>query len=76
MSQILTGINPSVFFYGWKSGYTTITSNRVASREVEKTIEENRVAEEMGPDVWIAPQSRSLVGREKERRGAIPADTE
>jgi hypothetical protein len=76
VSQILTGINPSVFFYGWETGYTTITSNRVASREVERTIEEHRVAEETGPDIWIAPQSRSLVGREKERRGAIPADAE
>ena len=76
VSQILTGVNVSVFFYGWGSGYSTITSNRVASREVEKAIEENRVAEEMGPDVWIAPQSRSLVGREKQRRGAIPADAE
>lgn len=72
VSELLRGINPSVFFFGWSSGYTTITSNRTVAREIEKTIEENRAGEEIGPDVWIAPASRSLVGKEKERRGTVP----
>lgn len=76
VSQILTGVNPSVFFYGWKSGYTTITSNRGVSLTIEKTIEESRVADEVGPDVFVIPQSRSLVGKEKQRRGTIPEDAE
>jgi hypothetical protein len=76
VSEILRSVNPSVFFFGWGSGCTTITSNGTVAREIEKTIEENRIAEESGPNIWIAPASRSLVGKEKERRGAIPEDAE
>lgn len=76
VSHILTGVNISVFLYGWASGHTTMTSNRAVSLSIERTIEENRVGEEMGPAVWIIPQSRSLVGKEKQRRGAVPEDAE
>jgi hypothetical protein len=62
-------INESVFLSGWAAGYTTITSNRIASKAIEKAIEENRKSDdEVGPKVWICPTARSLVAKEKDRR--------
>lgn len=72
VSEVLRGVNPSVFFFGWWSGLTTISSNRTVAKEIQKTIEENRIGDEVGPNIWLAPASRSLVGKEKERRGTIP----
>ncbi|TVY59626.1 UPF0415 protein [Lachnellula suecica] len=70
LSESLPEINQSVFFYGWESGRTTLSSNRVAAKQIESSIEENRTSDEdRGPDVWLF-QSRSLVGKEKKRRGA------
>lgn len=66
----LTPINKSVFGYGWASGLTTISSNGIVAKQIEWTIEEHREGDEMGPDVWLSAASRSLVGKEKERRGA------
>ncbi|KAI9743861.1 MAG: hypothetical protein M1818_002595 [Claussenomyces sp. TS43310] len=69
LSKSLSAINQSVFFYGWASGRTTISSNRVVAKEIEATIESDRTAEsDRGPDIWISPASRSLVGKEKLRR--------
>jgi Protein of unknown function (DUF1308) len=66
----LSDINQSVFLYGWATQCTTITSNRTAAKATEMAIEENRQNdEEVGPDVWVASTSRSLVAKEKERRG-------
>ena len=71
VSKKLTIINQSVFLYGWKTGRTTISSNRAVSKDIESTIEGNRTDEdERGPDIWLCPTSRSLVGKEKQRRGA------
>ncbi|KAI1005758.1 hypothetical protein K3495_g2472 [Podosphaera aphanis] len=68
-----TLINQSVFLYGWYSGMTTLSSNESVSRRIELMIETNRVDEAMGgPDIWVCPSSRSLVGKEKRRRGAVP----
>jgi hypothetical protein len=68
----LTDINKSVFLYGWLSGYTTITSNRVAAKAVEKAVEQYRQDDEdAGPDVWICPTARSLVAKEKDRKDPI-----
>lgn len=65
----LTAINQSVFLYGWASGRTTISSNGTVAKDIETTIEANRVDEEtQGPDIWLSASSRSLVGKEKERR--------
>jgi len=66
----LTPINQSVFLYGWRSGCTTLTSNRVV-RQIETIIEENRGDGEehvVGPSVWLCKTSRSLVGKEKDRK--------
>ena len=65
----LTAINRSVFLYGWASGRTTISSNRTVAKLIESVIEENRTSEDdRGPDVWLCPTARSLVGKEKGRR--------
>lgn len=70
VAETLTAINRSVFLFGWATGRTTISSNRAVAKEVEATIEENRLDEETrGPDIWLCPTSRSLVGKEKQRRG-------
>jgi hypothetical protein len=69
VSEQLTEINQSVFLFGWVAGYTTITSNKIATKSIEKAVEENRKRdEEAGPNVWICPTARSLVAKEKDRR--------
>jgi len=65
----LTDINQSVFLTGWVERLTTITSNRIASKTIEKAVEEARQSEDdVGPDVWICPVARSLVAKEKDRK--------
>jgi len=69
VAERLTAINRSVFLYGWASGWTTITSNRTVAKLIESVVEENRTSEEdRGPDLWLCPTARSLVGKEKGRR--------
>jgi hypothetical protein len=69
VSKLLSPINQSVFFSGWVTGRTTISSNRTVAKEIEGTIEAHRLAEDdAGPDIWLCPTARSLVGKEKNRR--------
>lgn len=69
VSETLSELNQSVFFYGWASGYTTLSSNLAAAKEIENIIEENRSSDtESGPDIWPC-MLRSLVGKEKQQRG-------
>jgi hypothetical protein len=69
VAKLLSPINQSVFLYGWATGMTTISSNRTVAKEIEGTIETHRLAEdEAGPDIWLCPTARSLVGKEKTRR--------
>ena len=69
VGSLLTDINRSVFVLGWVSGFTTITSNRIATKIVEKGVEDNRQSDDdIGPDVWVCPTARSLVAKEKDRR--------
>jgi hypothetical protein len=71
VSEALSAMNQSVFLYGWASGFTTLSSNRAVAKEIENIIEENRTSdEEAGPNILSCFQPRSLVGKEKERRGA------
>jgi hypothetical protein len=60
---------------------TTISSNAVVAREIEKIIEEENESLKKaggpglsqnikGPEIWLSPSARSLVGKEKNRRGA------
>jgi len=69
VSKLLTPINQSVFLHGWATGRTTISSNRTVAKEIEGMIEAHRLADDdVGPDIWLCPTSRSLVGKEKTRR--------
>lgn len=69
VSKLLSPINQSVFLYGWATGRTTISSNRTVAKEIEGTVEAHRLAEDdAGPDIWLCPTARSLVGKEKTRR--------
>lgn len=69
VAERLTAINRSVFLYGWASGRTTISSNRTVAKLIESVVEENRSSEDdRGPDVWLCPTARSLVGKEKGKR--------
>lgn len=66
----LSPINQSVFLYGWDSRQTTLSSNRTVAKDIELAIEVNRIGEyDQGPDIWLCPTARSLVGKEKTRRG-------
>ncbi|KAI9703142.1 MAG: hypothetical protein M1836_007707 [Candelina mexicana] len=69
VAENLTAINSSVFLYGWAAGRTTLSSNRTVAKLIETVIEEHRTSEEdVGPDVWLCPTARSLVGKEKNRK--------
>lgn len=69
VSKTLSVINQSVFFYGWSNDMTTISSNRTVAKEVESLVENGRTCEsDKGPDIWLCPTARSLVGKEKTRR--------
>ena len=78
----LSPINRSVFLYGWAKGITTMSSNRAVSRVVEGIVNgeltkngefeggpEKGREPVVGPEVWICGTARSLVGKEKMRRG-------
>jgi hypothetical protein len=68
--NVLTPINQSVFLYGWVSSMTIISSNGTVAKDIEATIEEHCQDEQtVGPNIWLSPSSRSLVGKEKLRRG-------
>jgi len=77
VAKELTDINQSVFIYGWRAGLTTITSNRVAVKAIEKTVEGNRTSDDdVGPDAWVCPTARSLVAKEKDRRDGYDGESE
>ncbi|KAL2075577.1 hypothetical protein VTL71DRAFT_520 [Oculimacula yallundae] len=70
VAETLTLINQSVFLYGWARDLTTLSSNGSVAKGMESVIEANRKDETtLGPDVWLSQSSRSLVGKEKQRRG-------
>lgn len=65
----MTSINQSVFLYGWASGRTTITSNRIVVKLIERKLDEyTNLDDSVWPKIWLCPTARSLVGKEK--RGA------
>ncbi|KFY38758.1 hypothetical protein V495_06405 [Pseudogymnoascus sp. VKM F-4514 (FW-929)] len=69
VSKILSVINQSVFLYGWSNDMTTISSNRTVAKEIETLVENGRNSDsDKGPDIWLCPTARSLVGKEKTRR--------
>lgn len=70
LEESLSLINQSVFFYGWMTGYTTLSSNRTVAKQIEEVVE-GEEGEVEGPRVWICGTARSLVGREKGRRDLL-----
>ncbi|KAE8363699.1 hypothetical protein BDV27DRAFT_4344 [Aspergillus caelatus] len=70
VAEILSNINHSVFFYGWVTGMTTISSNRTVVKQIETIIEQHRNGDEdlEGPQVWVCDTARSLIGKEKGRK--------
>jgi len=46
--------------------YIVTQSIEVIAKMIERIIEENRVGDERGPQIWLSPKSRSLVGKEKQ----------
>ena len=64
VAELLSGINRSVFLYGWSEGCVTVSSNRTVVRLIEGIVE---AEEEVGPGVWLCGTARSLVGKEKGR---------
>ncbi|KAL0943338.1 uncharacterized protein CTRU02_201224 [Colletotrichum truncatum] len=62
----LNAMNVSSFLYGWKAGYTTITSNWDAAKRLRTAIETNRITgDEVGPHIWRIPFSRKLLAKPK-----------
>lgn len=68
--EVLKSLNQSVFLYGWAMGLTTISSNRTVVKELNIAIEGSCIEDEDGPNIWLCPTARSLVGKEKDRRPA------
>lgn len=73
VSGQLTAVNASVFMYGWRTGRTTVTSNRTAMHQVEELIEASRSPDGAddrvrGPIAWFIPVARSLVGMDRGRK--------
>ncbi|KAE8350565.1 hypothetical protein BDV28DRAFT_36261 [Aspergillus coremiiformis] len=70
VAEILSDINHSVFFYGWVTGITTISSNRTVVKQIETIVEEKRNGDEdlEGPQIWVCDTARSLIGKEKGRK--------
>jgi hypothetical protein len=65
----LSDINRSVFLYGWATGRTTLTSNRMAATQLQAAVErERRSDDEVGPDLCVLRTSRSLIAKEKGRQ--------
>lgn len=68
LSKTLSPLNQSMFFYGWVSGNTTVTTNGVRAKEIERAVEEHRCSDgERGPDVWLFSSVRSLVATPRAR---------
>jgi hypothetical protein len=70
VAQELTDINKSVFLFGWAEGITTITSNKTSAKVIQTMVEKHRTRDdEAGPNVYVCFPSRSLVAKEKTRKG-------
>lgn len=70
IAEGLSEINRSVFMYGWRTSYTTLTSNRTVVKHIEAAIERCRNGDDelVGPETWVCGMARSLIGKEKGRR--------
>lgn len=71
VAEEISTLNQSVFLYGWAKGIVTVSSNRTVAKQVEAVVEANRDGDDelVGPDVWLCDTARSLIGKEKNRKG-------
>ncbi|KAI9049043.1 hypothetical protein LZ554_006891 [Drepanopeziza brunnea f. sp. 'monogermtubi'] len=69
VAEKLTPINRSVFFYGWANRMTILSSNAGVAKVFDHAVEQSSDPDSAGPDIWLSPTCRSLVGKEKKRRG-------
>ena len=68
LQGMLSEINSSVFLLGWERDWATITSNRTVAKQIEEIIEKDD-ENIIGPTIWVCGTARSLVGKERRRRG-------
>ncbi|KAF2088046.1 hypothetical protein K490DRAFT_65327 [Saccharata proteae CBS 121410] len=68
VEEVLTDINRSIFLFGWRMGYTTLSSNGTVSKMIEGVVEKEGSGTEIGPSVWVCPVARSLVAKSGRRR--------
>ncbi|KAJ4290305.1 hypothetical protein N0V90_010521 [Kalmusia sp. IMI 367209] len=62
-------LNSAIFFYGWATGLTTLSSNRARARQIERFINESGLEDgEAGPHVWLCGESRSLIAKHGRRK--------
>lgn len=62
-------LNTSIFFYGWSTGLTTLSSNRARAKQIERVINETGLKDgEAGPHVWLCGESRSLIAKHGRRK--------
>ncbi|KAF1973845.1 hypothetical protein BU23DRAFT_463606 [Bimuria novae-zelandiae CBS 107.79] len=62
-------LNTSIFFYGWSTGLTTLSSNRARAKQIERLINEMGLKDgEAGPHIWLCGESRSLIAKHGRRR--------
>lgn len=76
----LSAVNRAVFLFGWRTGFTTVSSNNNTVREIETLLEEHRAKDGSEDAVasmhtWVC-MPRSVVGKydevrqgRKERKG-------
>ncbi|PBP27915.1 hypothetical protein BUE80_DR001126 [Diplocarpon rosae] len=69
VSEKLTRINQSVFLYAWAHGLTTLSSNASVAKTFDHAVQGSSKGDNCGPDIWLSPSCRSLVGKEKSQRG-------
>ncbi len=62
---------PAVFFYGWASGHTTVTTNLAARNRIARLVEQHRTSShDTGPSVCVSRAARSLNGTNPRQGGS------
>ena len=69
IAKDLSPLNQAIFFYGWAEGLTTLSSNRAKANIIENCINKEGLGDaEMGPNIWLCGESRSLIAKQGKRR--------
>lgn len=68
MEGELGPLNSAIFFFGWSTGLTTLSSNRARAKQIERIINETGLKDgEAGPHIWLCGESRSLIAKHGRR---------